>query len=125
MEFMRGFERKKSQRLKSLKSLGLFKKENEFDDENIEEENKTNNIYKNIENKNLNSNFSSPNIFKRINISKTKTMIYTPLIKNKYIKDNEDEKNEKVNIYEIERGLVKQPKSLFSKKNVSNYSKSK
>ena len=123
MEFMRGFERKKSQRLKSLKSLGLFKKENEFDDENIEEENKTNNIDKNIEHKNLNSKISSPNIFKRINISKTKTMIYTPLIKNKYIKDNEDEKNEKVNKCEVEKGLVKHSSSLFSKNKYSLGSK--
>ena len=123
MEFMRGIERKKSQRLKSLKSLGLFRKGKELNDENIEEENKTNNINKEVENKNLNSNVSSPNIFKRINISKTKTMIYSPLIKNNYIKDNDDEENKKVNIYEIERGLVKHPLSLFSKNKYSFGSK--
>ena len=120
---MRDIERKKSQRLKSLKSLGLFKKEKELDDENIEEMNKTNNINKDAENKKLNSNVNSPNIFKRINISKNKTMIYSPLIKNNYIKDNEDEENKKVNIYEIERGLVKHPLCLFSKNKYSFGSK--
>ena len=123
MEFMRENERKKSQRLKSLKSLRLFRKEKELNDESIEEENKINNINKEVENKKLNSNVSSPNIFKRINISKTKTMIYSPLIKNNYVKDNDDEENKKVNIYEIERGLVKHPLCLFSKNKYSFGSK--
>ena len=123
MEYMRNIERNKSQRLKSLKSLGLFKKEKELDDENIEKVNKTKNINKDVENRKLNSNVSSPNIFKRINISKTKTMIYSPLIKNNYIKDNDSEENKKVNIYEIERGLVKHPLCLFSKNKYSFGSK--
>ena len=112
---IRNIERKRTQKLKSLRSLGLFKKEQEIDDENIEEENKTNNVDKNGENKNLKSNISSQNIFKRINISKTKTMIYSPSIKNKYMKNNEDEENKKVNIYEIEKDVVKQPLCLFPK----------
>lgn len=118
MENKRGIERKKSQRLKSLKSLGLYKIEKEIDEEKLEEENKTNNINKIVENKKINSNVSSPDIFKRINLSNTKTIYFSSFIKNK--ENNEDEKNKKVNINEIEKDIVKQPLYLFSK-NKNNF----